>query len=279
MKIACPPSPVGSKVGYVSKLLRVATTSLFCSTALGCGRKPVEVVSMPILQVTHHDAPAAVRSLHQRRCVFNHTMGDGACAIHSVFGEAHDGGFKRANARQFLRNTLGETADVFTARVGDVAIVSELVDVLWQELIQPCAAKKVGLRIEARLVWDEITRTNPPLAQLCVEVAASEQRTYEEFMVVRGNAISEFAMLCIPSLEQSFVRPLLVHLDLLEEYEREQAEGCDAAVSKLKALFTPGAHRKRLLQGVVERCGVSNFDSLHAMVVDIVGGMDLEQLG
>ena len=35
-----------------------------------------------------------------------------------------------------------------------------------------------------------------------------------------------------------------------------------------------GPHRKRLLQGEVERCGVSNFDSLHAMVVDIVGGMD-----
>ena len=176
---------------------------------------------MPILQVTRRDAPVVVRFLNLCRCVIHRTMGDGACAIHSVFGEAHDGGFKKANTRQFLRNTLGETADVFTARVGDVAIVSELVNVLWQELIQPCAAKKVGLRTEARLVWDEITRANPPLAQLCVEVAASEQRTYEQFMVARVNAISEFAMLCIPSLEQSLVRPLLVHLELLEEYEQE----------------------------------------------------------
>ena len=88
-----------------------------------------------VLRVPNLEAPAVVRELHLRRCQVNPTNGNGACSVHSVFGEEHRGTFFKANARHFLREKFGADAETFSARVRDLATLNELGHTLWQELV------------------------------------------------------------------------------------------------------------------------------------------------
>ena len=162
---------------------------------------------MSILEVNNPDAPAVVRRSHGRTCQVDRTNGDGARAIHSVFGERHHGLFWKKDARIFLRNTFGPTADMFSARLGDAAILSELRNVLWQELLKPYVAKEAGLhdsrfvlRREGGMIWNQMKRSREDLVQQCVDAFRSEHHAYEKFMAVRHRIVTEFAHLCIRPL-------------------------------------------------------------------------------
>ena len=113
---------------------------------------------MRVLHVDILDAPSAFQALHQRRCQIQRTKGDGACAIHSVFGVLRRGVLEKVGARHFLRDKFGEDVATFSARVDDVAIVGQLEDCLWKELVQPCAAKEAGLE-DNRLIRAHNDRT------------------------------------------------------------------------------------------------------------------------
>ena len=184
------------------------------------------IMAASALQVTNPDVPATIRELHLRTCHVEDTSGDGACAIHAAFGEKQHGRFKKSGARQFLRDKFGPTADVFSARVGDETLLSELRVVLWQELLQPCAASAAKIhssrfvvRPEGSMIWNRVQRGSPDLAMRCMNAVRSEHDAYVKFMEVRHHIVEEFSQLCIRPLEQSFVRPLLTHLDMLHEYE------------------------------------------------------------
>ena len=100
-------------------------------------------------------------------------MGDGACAIHSVFGERTEGGYYHARAREFMRRRFGETAEFFKNRLNDGDLARELEHTLWLELVKPMAVNgtkpaeaAVNASNESRLVWREIVR-NQSLQQAC----------------------------------------------------------------------------------------------------------------
>ena len=197
---------------------------------------------MPMLGVSNTDAPAVVKVLDSQNCIINQTKGDGACSVHSVFGEEHHGVFQKVGAREFIRSMMGGAADDCSTNVDVPSRVSEIACILWQELVQPCATRGAGLldnrmpiRPEGTVVWNEMLRIDPGLAERCVDAAGSEHRAYEEFRVVRANVINQFAKLCVRPLEESFVRSLLGHLDLLHEYEhtRMQVPGSEEWASKL----------------------------------------------
>ena len=241
---------------------------------------------MSILEVNNPDAPAVVRRLHGRTGQVEGTNGDGACAIHSVFGERHHGLFWKKGVRIFLRNTFGPTAEMFSARLGDAAILSELRNVLWQELLKPYAAKEAGLhdsrfvlRREGGMIWNQMKRSREDLVQQCVDAFRSEHHAYEKFMAVRHRIVTEFAQLCIRPLEHSFLRPLLTHLNMLEEYENTLADtpGPASGTTKFEALFEEGPLANKLRQSIVEHCGVNNFEVLFERVADIVADMELGQ--
>ena len=72
-----------------------------------------------------------------------------------------------------------------------------------------------------------------------------------------------FSTLCVPSLKDEFVMPLLTTLGMQNEYTNE---------SKLNALLSPESDRGKLCrQGVLERYGADNFVVLCDRISDILG--------
>ena len=94
---------------------------------------------MPSLLVESEEVPVEVKQLHGRIIKVEDTMGDGACAVHSVFGEKQGVQFCKPAARGFLRRCFGPTSMTFEAHIGNDDILKELRHVLWQELVKPCA--------------------------------------------------------------------------------------------------------------------------------------------
>ena len=240
-------------------------------------------MACPRLTVTSEDVPEEIKRLHGRQAMAEQTCGDGACAIHSVFGELHRRGFYKASARSLLRHHFGPAADVFTIGVNDAHTLLEIRHALWQELLQPCAAQEAGLhdgvrarKPEGEAIWAVLKNKNPEVACECVEALRSERVRYTRFMATRVAVADALGALCTRPMEHVFIRPLLRHLGMLQEYVEESVCPEDAArsLSKYGALFAHGALSRRLHQGIVERCGVNNFHVLHEKVVDIVGAMD-----
>ena len=67
---------------------------------------------MPRIQLdgVAEDLPAAVQRLQGTQVQILHTAADGACAIHSVWGDWSKGRLFKADARKFLGAAFGSTA-------------------------------------------------------------------------------------------------------------------------------------------------------------------------
>ena len=70
---------------------------------------------MPRIQLdgVAEDLPAVVQRLQGTQVQIVHTVADGACAIHSVWGEWSKGRLFKADARKFLGAAFGSTAQFF----------------------------------------------------------------------------------------------------------------------------------------------------------------------
>ena len=88
---------------------------------------------------------ARVRSLNGCEVRSQNTLGDSKCSIHSVFGEKKGGTYEKKNARQFLRDLLGESAADFSLKLADCERLEELKSILWKDLVKPCAKREAGL--------------------------------------------------------------------------------------------------------------------------------------
>ena len=66
------------------------------------------------------------------------TCGDGACAIHAVFGTPDRyGEYKRLNAREFYHTSLGGNYDDFKAKVEDKALLDRWRRNVWLDMVRP----------------------------------------------------------------------------------------------------------------------------------------------
>ena len=79
-----------------------------------------------------------------------------------------------------------------------------------------------------------------------------------------------------PQYCQVLIRPLLLQLGVLEEFEEVRLVKIDGldAVSKLDIMLTPTAEAKRLHSSIVERCGVSNFKVLIEHLETVLQNME-----
>ena len=95
--------------------------------------------------------PRAVQDLHGTTVETVATSGDGACAIHSVFGQWRDGCFAKKDARMFIRRTLSSTAGVFKEKLSSEALLQEMEMALWElirNVLRECSANLAMYCIE-----------------------------------------------------------------------------------------------------------------------------------
>ena len=223
-----------------------------------------------ITDITYEGAPETVRILEGKHYKIDPAVGDGACAIHSAFGTLTSRGFFRQNARAFLADAWGTTAEDLRRHTKDDALLRDVEDVLWQDLVKPCAAQEAGIedgnltvREEGLMVWAEVCKV-PDLRQRCIETVLEQEATYAALRRERNHVVQVFRQLCVRALEHTFLRPLLSSLGLLEEFclTAFVLPGSPTVRNKFDALFVHENQTSRLHQSIVEHCGVSNFHVL-----------------
>ena len=74
------------------------------------------------------------------------TDGDGACGIHALAGSDHSGVLRHADARGFLRRSLGETAEDVRRKCVNASALDDLMNWAWKQVIKPQAQKHAGLK-------------------------------------------------------------------------------------------------------------------------------------
>ena len=86
-----------------------------------------------------------VKLLNGNTAETRRTNGDGACAIHAVWGELDPiaNEYKQHCARNILRREFGDTFAQFCINVGDAAVASSLMETMWKEEVKPCAQSLV----------------------------------------------------------------------------------------------------------------------------------------
>ena len=211
------------------------------------------------------------------------TNGNGACSIHSVWGDRVSGELFRSDARGFLRDAFGPTPEGFKLRLASEDLLSEMEVALW-ELLAPIAkqwgrcrrlAGRGGTRRPAHMgVHDGI------LFRRCTTMRRGGSSRRREFPTVqrKERIVEEFGRLCVPQFKDVFVRELMASLGVLGKYESEDGLGYSGApaLKKYDALFIGTAGARQLQRNVVEQaCLEYSFDLFLEKIQDVVGGLDL----
>ena len=97
---------------------------------------------MPYIQLDNiaADLHPAVRSLQGTYVQTVRTIGDGACSIHSVWGDWLDGMLFKANTRKFLGDAFGSTAEILRSGLSSKELFADLEVAVWEHIL-PLARK------------------------------------------------------------------------------------------------------------------------------------------
>ena len=248
------------------------------------GRADVaRIVSRPMsLRIGHECVDGRVAAYAGRRFQALKTNGDGACAVHSVFGMLSGGEYRHPFARRFLSYKLGATAGELRDRAKNDVMVSEFFMWLWSDVVKPQAKTHADLDAgdhalddEAKAIWLEIQK-EPVLCDMCVNHVRHEQHAYEMSQGERAGLLEKFEPLFDRRFQDTFVRPLLTSLGLLEDYVDSpwHIEGLPGVSNKFDGLFEQCCDGRRFRQSVLEYLGVHDFSPLFQRVQDVVQGID-----
>ena len=135
------------------------------------------------------------------------TVGDGACAIHSVFGvPTADQGqrlFVRA-ARKKAAATMGTSAAAFRARIRRSNLYDSIASALWRDMLYPvllqqCGIKAAGvhIRTQGEILWHWVAQDRAfkeALVRHVRQLHASRSRSD----CLRAEVFRRFQQLCQP---------------------------------------------------------------------------------
>ena len=173
------------------------------------------------------------------------TRGDGACAIHAVFGnDSPAGGYFCPQARELICHAMGNEWTDLTSSGVDVSLVQELRDLLWNDFVYRAVSNSGSLTLEGRIVWSEICKS-VALKDACTIAVEREMSQNRRFDEVRKELVNVFASLCVPACEDSILKPLLAHVNLLQEFSTA-IEGR----TKLEIMYENTEHAAKLRRAV-----------------------------
>ena len=233
----------------------------------------------------------AVMANHSFRRI--RTNDDGACGIHALFGTASHRGLHKADARFFLRQSLGNTAEDVrrnaTNRRG--GILCRLMNRLWYDVMKPQAQFDAHMRDalphllpEERRIWENV-KQDRQLFHSCLAAVTEEHRKKTVFAQKRLAVVESFRALCREDLKEIFLAPLLSSMGLKESYfeemEMEDVAGLPRGCMKIDVACVDCAQGARYRQSIVEYLGTQNFQELLYRVNDVVqhvGENDIERV-
>ena len=171
-------------------------------------------MSMPCVFLTVADTtlPETIRRWAGHGFKTMTTKGDGACAIHSVFGGMHHGSLWLPNARQFVCEKLGFSAHQCQANINDSALFNALVEDFLGKTISRVARRHarvdsstVQLDAEALIIWQRIEEHTGAHRQL-LQLVAEQHKQYTELVAKRQAMVTAFGSLCVRPLEHCFIK-------------------------------------------------------------------------
>ena len=107
---------------------------------------------------------------------------------------------------------------------------------------------------------------------MCVRAGRLESENYTQFTSKREKIEEKFSACCVASLKSSFVQPLLVCLDLWDDFRTRRTDVQEGGhfLTKFDILFTDSPRARFYRRSVVETCGGGNFERLLGLVNDVV---------
>ena len=230
---------------------------------------------LPLIMGDDPGVPERVRAMANRRFRKLQTEGDTACAIHALVGSDHSGVLRHADARGFLRRALGETAAQVRGRCLNFPVLDYLMNWAWKQVIKPQAEKDVGIRDgnlgmvdEEICLWEKI-KENRDVRHACLCSVREDAAKWTAFEEKRTEVATALRPLCANEMKDIFLRPLLVHMGNLDDYERVDGDG-HRKIDVVGADTALGQHYRR---GIVEYFGMSNVSAFLTHVEITVNGM------
>ena len=228
--------------------------------------------------------PAVVRELHGSQASPIATSSDGACSIHSVWGDAVNGELFKPNARSFLREAFGPNAGHFAAKVASDELIAEIEIAVW-EMIAPIAKQSIlgneapeANDHEGKLLWNSILASSAEVAQRCCDACETDMLNFQIYRESKEDVMKRFSSLCTEAYRDSFIQPLMESMGLLEKYREELSGAFHAGrrLSKYELLFADSGDAQALQRTVVEEaCLNHTFDLLLSKINDVINGLPL----
>ena len=194
------------------------------------------------------------------------------------FGSDGPGGLRQADARGFLRQTLGETAGDVLRQCRNVTALDDVMNWAWKQVIKPQAEKDVGIRDgnlgmvdEEICLWEKI-KENSDVRHACLHSVLEDAAKWTAFEERRTEVATALRPLCANEMKDLFLRPLLVHMGNLDDYDRVDGDG-HRKIDVVGADTALGQHYRR---GIVEYFGMSNVSAFLTHVQNTVSDLQDE---
>ena len=184
----------------------------------------------------------------------------------------------------------------FSQRLDNPDLLAELQDLVWFDYIRFACLLSLGLTTdaltkEARRVWDKVS-CEVEMHQRCLAEVAHQENALARQNELRREIVEAFSEICVDSCECIVRRPLLLALDLLDEFESEapfhvsETDGqayitypdipfpMIGHATKYRALFDPRPMFQKFRVGLLERYGV-RMDVFREKFLDVIKGIQI----
>ena len=206
--------------------------------------------------------PEKVQAIVNRRYREIPTQNDGACGIHALVGKNCSGRLRHPDPRGFLRRTLGEAAGEVRLNCRNPKALDDAMNWAWKQVIKPQAQqhadltdRNLGMLAEEEILWENV-KENTVAFNACMRAVEQENDMLSLFKQKREAVAMSLRSLCENEMKEIFLRPLLVHMGISDDYDRPDHAG-NRKIDVVGTDTMLGQHYRR---GIVEYFGISNVD-------------------
>ena len=155
------------------------------------------------------DLPADVLATMSKPMCAVRTKGDGACAIHSIFGTPGSNQELLApRARMLASDLLGESWPNLLSDGAAQQHVTAIQVSLWHEFVLPYLRGSPS--VEGKCFWNALERKFPELAQEAKLTYAADESQVRLFDAKRAQALTSSRAFFHPDVEALYIRPLAI---------------------------------------------------------------------